>query len=129
MTSNRPYLLRALCDWILDNAMTPHLMVDATQEGVDVPDQYIDNGKIVLNIHPDAVQDFNISSDHVIFNARFNGKPSHIVIPMNAVMAVYSRENGKGMIFPDETPDDDKTKKEKDNKKGKPGAPHLKIIK
>ncbi len=99
MTPNRPYLLRAFFDWLLDNELTPHLVVDATQANVTVPTQFVNDGQIVLNIAPSAVVAFDMDLHHVGFNARFGGKPFQIYVPMSAVVAVYARENGAGMVF------------------------------
>ena len=103
MTPNRPYLMRALFDWILDNDLTPHLVVDAENKLSDVPRQFVENGRIVLNISPSAVRDLSLENDFVSFNARFSGKPTNISFPTNAVLGIYARENGQGMLFTDET--------------------------
>lgn len=120
MTSSRPYLIRALYQWIVDNGVTPYILVDALVEGVDVPAQYIQDNKIVLNIAPMAVQGLTLGDDTVSFSARFSGQSVNLVVPTDAVMAIYARENGQGMMFneepgspepPDHTdPDDDKPK-------------------
>lgn len=107
MTSNRPYLIRALNEWILDNHLTPYLLVNADAEGVEVPAGYVDEGKVVLNISPAAVKGINISNDEVSFHARFGGVSFLVNVPVNAILAVYAKENGMGMIFPDETSDGD----------------------
>jgi stringent starvation protein B len=99
MTPNRPYLLRAFFDWLLDNQLTPHLVVDATYFGVEVPQQFVQNGQIVLNISPNAVGQFNMGMEDVSFNARFGGVPFQVYIPMGAVLAIYARENGAGTMF------------------------------
>ncbi|TCK17851.1 stringent starvation protein B [Thiogranum longum] len=126
MTSNRPYLLRAIHEWLLDNQCTPHLMVDANAEGVDVPKNYIQDGKIVLNIGPSAVEGLRISNDEVSFLARFSGVSQLVSIPMNAVLAIYAKENGRGMMFGEEgdapDPDGDKTPEP-------PTRPSLKVVK
>lgn len=101
MTSSRPYLVRALYDWIIDNQMTPHLLVDAGQPGVQVPDQYVKDDKIVLNIDPGAVQGLQLGNEQVEFSARFSGRPMNVMFPADAVLAVYARENGQGMMFGD----------------------------
>ena len=93
MISSRPYLLRAINDWILDNGYTPHLLVDAMAAGVEVPLQYVRDGKIVLNISPNAVRELEISNELVLFNARFGGRLFYIRIPIDSVLAVYAREN------------------------------------
>ena len=110
MTSSRPYLLRALWEWITDNGFTPHLLVDATVEGTLVPEGFVDQGKITLNIGPSAVQGLNIGDEVVTFSARFAGAPMDVYVPVQAVLAVYARENGQGMMFgsePGPGPEDD----------------------
>jgi stringent starvation protein B len=102
MLSTRPYLLRAFYDWIVDNAMTPHLLVKADQSGVVVPRQYVKDGKIVLNISPAAIHGLRIEKDTVSFGGRFGGAAFSVSVPVTAVEAIYARENGKGMVFPPE---------------------------
>jgi len=99
MTSNKPYLIRALNEWIIDNQMTPFLLVDANVEGVEVPQQHIRDGKIILNIAPGAVQEIAIEEEWIYFSARFSGQALMINIPVNAVLAIYAKENGRGMMF------------------------------
>lgn len=92
-------LVRAIYDWSLDEGFTPQVMVDVTVPGVEVPADYAREGKIVLNIHPNAVRDLVIGNDHLLFSARFAGRPEHIAIPVESVLAVYARENGQGVVF------------------------------
>ncbi len=99
MTPNRPYLLRAFYEWIVDNNLTPYLVVDATLPGVRVPQQHVQNGQIVLNINPSAVGNLVLGNDAVTFNARFGGSPFALNIPQRAVLAIYARENGAGTMF------------------------------
>ena len=99
MTSSRPYLVRAMYQWIVDNGMTPHLLVNAEAEGCMVPAGHINDGKIVLNIAPMAVQGLMLGDDEVTFSARFGGKAEAIMVPVNSILAVYARENGQGMMF------------------------------
>ena len=101
MTSNRPYLLRAVREWIVDNDLTPQIVVDAGMEHVRVPTAYVREGKIVLNISTTAVRDLRLGNDCVEFSARFGGKPFDVVVPIRAVIAIMARENGTGMSFPD----------------------------
>ena len=98
MTSSRPYLIRAIYEWIVDNDITPHLLVDAAAEVV-VPREYVENGRIVLNVAPLAVSGLLISNEAVTFNARFGGRPMNVMIPVDRVLAIYTRENGQGMMF------------------------------
>jgi stringent starvation protein B len=99
MTPSRPYLLRALYEWITDNRLTPHLLVDAAAEGVDVPDSYVRDGRIVLNVDPAAVQDLQLGNDWISFTARFGGVSKNVALPVASVLAIYARENGQGMMF------------------------------
>jgi stringent starvation protein B len=102
--SSRPYLLRALYEWIVDNGCTPHIIVDAERPQVDVPQQYVKDGQIVLNLSPTAVIELHLGDDAVSFNGRFGGRPTDVFIPLAAVLGIYARENGQGMAF---DPEDD----------------------
>lgn len=102
MVSSRPYLVRAVHDWIVDSGLTPHLLVDAAVEGVEVPDETLQDGKVVLNVSPQAVRDLIMDNELITFVARFGGVSRAISIPTVAVQAVYARENGRGMMFPEE---------------------------
>lgn len=99
MHSSRPYLARALYEWLIDNELTPYLVVDATLPDVEVPRQFVQNGQIVLNVAPTAVRDLLIENDAISFNARFGGHPMQVMIPVPALIAIYARENGAGMVF------------------------------
>lgn len=99
MRSSRPYLTRALYDWLLDNDQTPYIVVDAMQDDVVVPTQFVQNGQIVLNITPTAVRDLRIENEMISFNARFSGEPMEVWVPIDALVAIYSRETGAGMAF------------------------------
>ena len=122
MTPSRPYLIRALYDWIVDNGMTPYVLVNAEDEQVVVPRQFVEGGKIVLNINPSAVQNLELGNGYVEMDARFSGSPMHVSVPVMSVLAIYARENGKGMVFteeddggdeppPENTPDDEASKR------------------
>ncbi|MCK9537853.1 ClpXP protease specificity-enhancing factor [Dokdonella sp.] len=102
MSSNRPYLLRALYAWISDNQLSPYLLVDANHEGVRVPPGVAKDGRVVLNIAPRAIDRLDIGNDHVQFLARFGGVSQSVFVPMAAVLAIYAQENGQGMMFPPE---------------------------
>ncbi len=112
MTSSRPYIMRALYEWIVDNDCTPYVLVDASSENVVVPQQFVKDDQIVLNISPGAVMDLNISNEAVVFNGRFGGVATDVFVPISAVVGIYARENGQGMVFepeeaaepPDDTP-------------------------
>ena len=99
LSPRRPYLLRAFYEWLLDNQLTPHLVVDVTLPGVSVPMEYARDGQIVLNIAPRAVGNVELANDEVRFNARFGGVPRQVSVPLAAVLAVYARENGAGTMF------------------------------
>lgn len=104
MTTHRPYLVRALNEWILDNNCTPYILVNAFEKGVEVPQGYVKDGQIVLNISPVAVQGLVISNQGVEFNGRFGGIPTHVYVPTAAVLGIYAKENGQGMIFDRDEP-------------------------
>ena len=99
LTPTRPYLARAIYEWICDNNLTPDLLVDATKPYTDVPTQFIQDGQIVLNIVPHAVHKLNMSNDAVTFSARFGGVSRDIYVPFNAVLGLYAKENGQGLFF------------------------------
>lgn len=124
-TSKRPYLLRAINEWILDNLQTPHILVDAVADKVVVPREYIEDGRIVLNISPNAVRDLEIGNDMLMCSARFSGRSFAIRVPVQHILAIYAKENGMGIVFPEEeadvTADTERNRLEK--------APHLKLIK
>ncbi|WMN61257.1 ClpXP protease specificity-enhancing factor [Pseudoalteromonas xiamenensis] len=139
MTPNRPYLLRAFFDWIIDNQCTPHIVVNANYKSVQVPVQFVQDGQIVLNISPSAVTQFSLDNQALSFNARFSGQPMQVYVPMGAVLAIYARENGEGTVFsaesfdeemfeetiPEETQQPSVSESQPEKKKGS----HLRIIK
>ena len=130
MTSSRPYLVRAMYQWIADNGMTPHLLVDVTIDGVQVPPEHVQNGKIILNIAPMAVSSLVLGDEEVSFSARFSGQSMGIVIPVEAILAVYAKENGQGMMFSEDdgavsASDDDDPEPDPD----KPKRPTLRVVK
>lgn len=126
MTSSRPYLIRALHQWIVDNGMTPYLLVNCTVAGVQVPAEHVSEGRVVLNVSPAAVQDLALGNDAIQFQARFGGRSVSVGLPPAAVLAIYARENGRGMVFnadgggdePSGGPDDDGG-----------GKPQLRVVK
>lgn len=130
MTSNRPYLIRALYEWLVDNDLTPYLLVDANRESVHVPTRYVEEGRIVLNVSPSAVRDLTLGNDLVAFEARFGGSAFAISLPPDAVLGVYARENGKGMLFPDEGGQEEPEPPQPDQPTPPPGGrPSLKVVK
>ena len=102
MKPRRPYLLRAIHEWISDSLCTPHIVVDATVKGVEVPRQYVKDGKIVLNVSWNATANLRLGNDELTFSGRFGGTSMSLCIPIQAVLAIYARETGQGMIFTDE---------------------------
>ncbi len=126
MTPNQPYLVRAIYEWIVDNDLTPYILVNAENDYAQLPRQYVENGKIVLNIAPMAVEALELGNDYIGFSARFAGKPMEVNFPVSAVLAIYARENGQGMVF-SETDDDNTPPPEP--KKKKLGQPSLKLVK
>jgi len=99
LSPTRPYLARAIYEWICDNQLTPYLLVDATQPNTMVPEQFVKDGQIVLNIAPHAVHQFHISNDAISFSARFGGVARDLYIPIQAVLGIYARENSQGLFF------------------------------
>lgn len=99
LKSRRPYLLRAMHEWISDNQQTPHIVVDAGINGVDVPRQYVQDGKIILNVSLNATSGLNLGNDGVVFRARFGATTYDVSVPIAAVLGIYARETGQGMIF------------------------------
>lgn len=99
MSSSRPYILRALYDWILENECTPYIQVNAFGAGVEVPQEHIKDGQIILNISPAAVQNLFIRNQAIDFDGRFAGIPKRVFVPVSAVMGIYAKESGQGMVF------------------------------
>lgn len=154
MTPRRPYLLRAFYDWLVDNDLTPHLVVSATLPGVRVPEEFIQDGQIILNVAPRAVGNLELGNEAITFNARFGGRPHSVIVPLYAVEAIYARENGAGTMFEpeeaylvdsdetqeeeegfpfsvatsDDTPDEMETEQEAESPRPK-GRPSLRVVK
>ena len=128
MTPSRPYIMRALYEWIVDNDCTPYVLVDASMSEVMVPQQFVKDNQIVLNISPEAVVDLSITNNAVSFNGRFGGVAADVFVPITAVVGIYARENGQGMVFdPEETVDPpDDTPPEPGKAESRPS---LKIVK
>ena len=134
MNSSRPYLVRALYEWIVDNGCTPHILVNSEFPGVRVPPGYASDGQIVLNVSPSAVRHLQMDNEAVSFEGRFGGVAQSLYIPSQAVMAVYARENGQGMVFDLEPPvptDDEELQDEgpSDEPPRPSGRPSLKVVK
>ncbi|MDZ7827220.1 MAG: ClpXP protease specificity-enhancing factor [Gammaproteobacteria bacterium] len=137
MRSQRPYLLRALYEWIVDSGCTPHLLVDADWPGLIVPPSAVSDGRVVLNVAPEAVRDFLIGDVEIEVQCRFAGVPHAVVIPVDGVLAIYARENGAGMAFEAaETPADEagpeagaSTDPDGDDEPPPRGGGHLRVVK
>jgi len=128
MTSSRPYLIRAIYQWIVDNGLTPYILVDASDETMVIPRQYVEDGKIVLNIAPMAVRNLTLGNDEISFSARFGGQPMDVAIPVSYVLATYARENGQGMMFQDEEGQQPPPSSGGDDNKDS-GRPSLRVVK
>jgi stringent starvation protein B len=107
MTSNKPYILRALYEWIADNNMVPHIVVDATKNNLKIPMQFVKDNQIVLNISASAVNKLQMTNEFIAFDARFGGVGMQVFVPLYAVSAIYARETGEGMMFDTSGEDDD----------------------
>jgi stringent starvation protein B len=130
MTSSKPYLVRALYEWVLDNDNTPYILVDTSSDQVSIPNGIASDGKVVLNLAPAAIQNLEMTNDFISFSARFNGVTEQIFVPVPSLLAIYARENGEGMMFPDE---EDNAGTAADSEAVKPvtksTGPTLKVIK
>jgi stringent starvation protein B len=126
--AKRPYLLRALYDWLVDSSLTPYVLVSAEDEAAMVPADYVNDGKIVLNISPSAVRGLVIDDAGLSFDGRFGGAPYPVSAPISSVLAIYAKETGEGMIFdPEEFPS--RTDDSPEAPKDRPSGPELKVIK
>lgn len=139
MLSTTPYLIRAIYQWCTDQGYTPHLLVDTSVAGVEVPQDLVENNAIVLNIQSSAVRDLELGNDWIVFSARFSGRAMNVSIPVAAVRAIYARENGQGCAFevaverPQGDGDSDDKKGSRPEPQdspaaGKEGRPHLKLV-
>lgn len=137
MNSRRPYMVRALYEWIVDNDCTPHLLVNAEYPAVQVPQGFANDGQIVLNVSPSAVRHLHMDNDAVSFEGRFGGVPHSLYVPSAAILAIYARENGQGMVFDLEPPLDGEPEEEGPDDDGPSGGepprpsgrPALKVVK
>lgn len=130
MSSNKPYLIRAFYDWIVDNDLTPYLLVNAHAPGVEVPLEYVNAGRIVLNISPKACRGLHLENDKILFTARFSGVATQVFLHPGAVLAIYAKENGRGMEFEEEdTTNPPPGASSPENAKGSKSKPALKLVK
>lgn len=102
MTSSRPYLIRAIYDWIIDNQLTPYILVNAEYPGVEIPQEYVSAGRVILNISPESCRGLHLDNDRIVFSTRFSGLTVQLVLSPGAVLAIYAKENGRGMEFGEE---------------------------
>jgi stringent starvation protein B len=126
MTPLKPYLIRSIYEWIVDNDKTPYILVDAGNRQAVLPTQYIEDGKIILNIRPQAIYKLVLGNEDIEFNAMFSGKNMHIIAPVSAVLAIYAKETGKGMVFDNEEIDEDETPPPENQT---PKKPTLRVVK
>jgi len=129
MTPLKPYLIRSIYEWIIDNDTTPHLLVDAENTTVQVPKEFVENGRIVLNMRPAAIQGLVLGDSIIEFNTRFSGKHVHINVPVVAVLALYAKENGRGMVFDAEDEDYNDSETEFPEENPSKSKPQLRIVK
>jgi stringent starvation protein B len=125
----RPFLLRAMHEWITECGNTPHVIVDAAHEGAELPRAYVKDGKIVLNLSDSATQRLRLGNDAVEFDARFAGVVHHVCFPVSAVLGVYARETGEGMVFSDQDLGPDPPKRPSPAEEGGIRRPQLKVVK
>ena len=137
MNSSRPYLVRALYEWIVDNDCTPHMLVNSEFPAVQVPQGFASDGQIVLNVSPSAVRQLHMDNEAVSFEGRFGGVPHTLYVPIGAILGIYARENGQGMVFDLESSTLDAAADAGDDDQGPPstepprpsGRPSLKVVK
>jgi len=134
MTSSRPYIIRALYEWILDNNCTPHILVSTEYAGVQIPSGFAQNGQITLNLSPSAVRHLHVDNEAISFEGRFAGVAYRLYIPVGAVLAIYAREDGQGMAFnleaPPTPPSTDDAPPTPPDKPPRPnGRPNLRVVK
>lgn len=127
MTSNRPYLVRAFYEWLVDNGQTPYLLVEVADSSVEVPQQFVEDGRITLNVGPSAVRHLELGNEYISFNARFGGKPMDVLFPTASVLGIYAKEGGGGMLFPEETVEEADASAEPELAPPR-GRPSLKVI-
>ena len=126
LSSHRPYLIRAIREWAIDNQLTPQLLVNAEMDEVEVPTEFVEDGQIVLNISPQAVGDLEMGNEYISFSARFRGTSQSVLVPVDAVLAVFDRESRQGMSFPTTPAPEGDAKSEKPTELRK--KPNLKLV-
>ena len=131
--STRPYLIRAIYEWSLDNNFTPQILVSTSHENVSVPPEHIRDNQMVLNIHPRSVKNLEMGNEYIMCSARFSGRGFELVVPVASVLAVYARENGQGIVFQDDgsdspAPSPNEPQSDSTSPSGDKGS-HLKLVK
>ncbi|ANN96728.1 TPA: ClpXP protease specificity-enhancing factor [Legionella pneumophila] len=129
MTSNKPYLIRAFYDWIVDNDLTPYILVDASNPNVQVPREHVQHDRIVLNISPSATRGLLLENDRIVFTARFSGQTEQIFVAPNAVLEIYAKENGRGIAFSVDEDDEPPPKTSSPSESATKNKPSLKLVK
>ncbi|AAU28759.1 TPA: ClpXP protease specificity-enhancing factor [Legionella pneumophila] len=129
MTSNKPYLIRAFYDWIVDNDLTPYILVDASNPNVQVPREHVQHDRIVLNISPSATRGLLLENDRIVFTARFSGQTEQIFVAPNAVLEIYAKENGRGIAFSVDEDDEPPPKTSSSSESATKNKPSLKLVK
>jgi stringent starvation protein B len=125
----RPYLLRAMHQWIAECGNTPHVIVDAGREGADVPRAYVTDGKITLNLSEGATQRLRLGNEDVEFEARFAGVNHHVRFPVSAVLGIYAKETGEGMVFSEQDLGPEPPTRPTPAEEGAARRPQLKVVK
>ncbi len=129
MTPLKPYLIRTIYEWVLDNNLTPHLLVDANNPKAMLPMQFAQDGKLVLNIRPAAIEALSLGDEAIEFNTRFSGKSTYIYVPVGAVLAIYAKENGQGMVFDAEKSEPNESTPPPPPEPVKKARPSLRVLK
>ncbi|HAU9807257.1 TPA: ClpXP protease specificity-enhancing factor [Legionella pneumophila] len=129
MTSNKPYLIRAFYDWVVDNDLTPYILVDASNPNVQVPREHVQHDRIVLNISPSATRGLLLENDRIVFTARFSGQTEQIFVAPNAVLEIYAKENGRGIAFSVDEDDEPPPKTSSSSESATKNKPSLKLVK
>ena len=128
MTSSRPYLIRSIYEWIVDNSLTPYLLVNAEHPAVEIPQEYVTDGRVILNISPDSCRGLHLDNDRIVFTTRFSGRTVQLAISPGAVLAIYAKENGRGMEFSEDDGDLPPSGDEGDSQGGRGRKPALRLV-
>ncbi len=129
MTPSKPYLIRGLYEWLLDNDATPYVLVDTSSEAVEIPKGIASDGKVVLNLSPGAIQNLEMTNEYLSFSARFSGVAQNVYCPILSILAIYAKENGEGMMFAEDNLPEEPTADDKPATAKKSKRPGLKVVK